>query len=163
MNIEELKTKIRLLENLENNLSSIAAKIDTSASYLDLPSKKISEYYNIDGDPIDNNKLATIKNDLTNKKEYINNVIIPSISNKVKDMNQEEAERIERENRERQQREAAEAARRESEQRNNQNIVNTPSVATKTNVVNTPSVVAKPNDVKLSAGAAKMSRYISLK
>lgn len=173
MNIEELKAFIREMTELKDNLSLIVTYIDTAQSYLETPSKKIKDYYTINEEPFDHNKLSTIKEELIAKKERIKNVFIPEIDSKVGLANQdiarieeenrrrEEQARIEEENRRRAERELAEASARQSAQ------APTPQPQT-------PTVAAQPQQSQpqqsqqttkktipvRSVGAQKQARYM---
>lgn len=125
MNIEDLKKFVQEMKVLRETLTSIAISIDTAQSYLETPSKKIKDFYTINDEPIDNNELNSVKEELIFKRDRIKNVIIPEIDAQVGMANQNitrledeerqraEQARIEEENR---QRAAAELAAANSQQ-----------------------------------------------
>jgi len=171
MNIDELKVFIREMAELKDNLSLIATYIDTAQSYLETPSKKIRDYYTINDEPFDHDKIASIKEELIAKKERIKNVFIPEIDSKVGLANQdiarleeearrrEEQARIEEENRRRAERELAEASARQSSSAPQPQ--QTTTVAQQQSQTQARSQQApKTLPDRRSVGAQKQTRYI---
>ena len=162
MNIEELTALIKSLNEVKESLMTIAAKCDTAQSYLEVPSRKLIDFYTINDDAIDHNDIKNVKEELIAKRDRIKNIIIPEIESKVSIANQDIA-RIEEEERRR-----AEQARIEEENRQraaaelaaaSQGSTGTAPVSTTAAPVQSAPIPApKPTQQQSSAGSQQSAQ-----
>lgn len=89
MSISDLYTLKKQYETLKGDISSIITYLNSAIGNLETPSLKIGEVYNIDNQTIDKNKLSSIRVDLNTKKNYLSDVVLVEIDQKIKSLKTE--------------------------------------------------------------------------
>lgn len=126
--IYELNQKKNQYMNLKNSVTDIINSLNSNISILETPSSNIGIYYEVNGQSADKNAIYNEKKKLIDKRDYLNNCVIPAINDNINsiqnDIKQEEARIEEQQRREeearRQEQQRAEEQRRLEEQRKQQ-------------------------------------------
>lgn len=84
---ELIKNKQKYL-NLKSNIEIAIKKLNNVISNLEIPANRIKDLYSIDSVGIDQNSLKNIMNDLMKEKEYLSNVLLIEIEQKIKGINE---------------------------------------------------------------------------
>lgn len=70
-------------ENLKYNLDVIISNLNKSIESLETPSDTIDNYYNIDSISIDKGKLKELRQDLINRRYYLQNTVRVEIKKEI--------------------------------------------------------------------------------
>lgn len=79
--------KIKLLD-LKTNIENIIRYLNGAIESLKTPSSRINDLYNIDSTSIDSGIINTIRQDLINRRNYLNNVILIELDKNIKKINE---------------------------------------------------------------------------
>lgn len=88
-NMEDISVMLsnqRKYRNLKLNINSIITNLNKAIESLEIPSDRIGNYYNIDNISIDKGKLKNLRQDLINKKNYLENVVLVEINNQLNEL-----------------------------------------------------------------------------
>lgn len=88
-NVDELLSKKRKYKNLKSNINLIISKLNSSIENLEVPSNEIKKIYNVDSISIDEGALNSVREKLTNKKNYLRNNILYAINKELNKVEQE--------------------------------------------------------------------------
>ena len=88
-NVDELLSKKRKYKNLKSNINLIISKLNSSIENLEVPSNEIKKIYNVDSISIDEGALNSVREKLTNKKNYLRNNILYAITKELNKVEQE--------------------------------------------------------------------------
>lgn len=73
--------------NLRNNVRTVVERMQATVTYLDNIKSDFGSYYSIDGSDADNNSIDIAINELQTRIRYLTDKVIPSISNKIRNLN----------------------------------------------------------------------------
>lgn len=88
-NVDELLSKKRKYKNLKSNINLIISKLNSSIENLEVPSNEIKKIYNVDSISIDEGALNSVREKLTNKKNYLRNNVLYAINKELNKVEQE--------------------------------------------------------------------------
>lgn len=87
--ISELEYERNRYYRLIDNVKSICNYLDDSSNHIDSAIEQLNKFYRIDEEKADNNKLKETANNINNVRSVLVDKIIPSISNKISQLNSE--------------------------------------------------------------------------
>lgn len=71
---------------LKSNVNDIVKYLNSAINNLEIPANKIESLFLVDDLPIDSSKLMEIRQNLIQKKNELNNLVLPEIENKIKEI-----------------------------------------------------------------------------
>lgn len=78
----------RKLLDLKTNIENIIRYLNETIESLETPSSRIKDLYNIDSASIDCGRINVIRQDLINRKNYLNNVVLIELDQNIKKINE---------------------------------------------------------------------------
>lgn len=88
VDISKLVDDKRKLLDLKTNIENIVRYLNGAIENLETPSSRINDLYNIDSVSIDNGRINAIRQDLINRRNYLNNVVLIELDQNIKKINE---------------------------------------------------------------------------
>lgn len=88
IDVSQLINDKRKYTDLKTNIEYIIKYLNSAIENLETPSSKIKDLYNIDSLSIDNGRINAIRQDLIEKRNYLNNVVLIELDQNVKKINE---------------------------------------------------------------------------
>lgn len=147
--LSQLYSDLRRYRNLSGSVSQVISNLANSISNLEPASSNIASYYSVDELSADLKKVVLVKNELTQKKNFLAGTIMSAIESKISRIQSDiraEEERIERER--------EEALRRQKEE-----LEKKLSEATSSNSTTMTSTISENKVTSNSNNSSNVSRY----